>query len=149
MPNVNMPSDALLDAGDLASVAGPAVSTSGVVTTGSTLNHYRASCQPRRSRQSIDLVVCIGRSTDAMPACKAICTQLVADLCMDTLSIGQLTSIQHAAIRPEAMRSRWSIVRSMSHVVVHSSGEVGRASTRPRDGKIKAAGCGSVGREKS
>jgi len=45
MPNVNMPSDALLDAGDLASVAGPAVSTSGVVTTGSTLNHYRASCQ--------------------------------------------------------------------------------------------------------
>jgi hypothetical protein len=72
MPNVNMPSDALLDAGDLASVPGPAVSTRGVVTAGLTLNHSRATCQTAPLTASIDLVVCIGRSTEAMPACKAI-----------------------------------------------------------------------------
>ena len=77
------------------------------------------------------------------------CSQLVADLRTDKSRTSQLTSIQRGTRRQEAMMSDSSTVRSMSHVVVHSSRRRGERSTRPRDGKIKAAGCGSVGRRKS
>jgi hypothetical protein len=77
------------------------------------------------------------------------CSQLVADLRTDKSRTSQLTSIQRGTRRQEAMMSDSSTVRSMSHVVVHSSRRRGDRSTRPRDGKIKAAGCGVVGRRKN